>query len=114
MGRWVAGGRLHGRRLLGSPIGAAPSPKRVPHPCRPAPPKKYPTHIKPYSPNPNIHQSAPDVGGRVLIADMSSNFCSKTVDVSKYGLIYAGAQKNIGPAGVTVVIVREDLVGAAR
>ena len=59
-------------------------------------------------------KGAPDVGGRLLVADMSSNFCSKVVDVSKYGLIYAGAQKNIGPAGVTIVIVREDLLGAAR
>jgi phosphoserine aminotransferase len=58
--------------------------------------------------------SPPDVGAAVLVADMSSNFCSKPVDVSKFGVIYAGAQKNIGPAGVTVVIVREDLVGAAR
>ncbi len=45
---------------------------------------------------------------------MSSNFCSKPVDVSKYGLIYAGAQKNIGPAGVTVIIVRDDLIGKAQ
>ena len=50
----------------------------------------------------------------MLISDMSSNFLSKPVDVSKYGLIYAGAQKNVGPAGVTIVIVREDLVGHAR
>lgn len=46
-----------------------------------------------------------------LVADMSSNILSKPVDVSKYGVIYAGAQKNMGPAGVTVVIVREDLLG---
>eukprot|EP01026_Neomeris_dumetosa_P052016 TRINITY_DN4589_c0_g2_i3.p1 TRINITY_DN4589_c0_g2~~TRINITY_DN4589_c0_g2_i3.p1 ORF type:complete len:426 (-),score=60.41 TRINITY_DN4589_c0_g2_i3:357-1586(-) len=59
-------------------------------------------------------QAPPEVSDRVLVADMSSNFCSKPVDVSKYGVIYAGAQKNIGPAGVTVVIVREDLVGNAR
>ena len=45
---------------------------------------------------------------------MSSNFCSKPVDVSKYGVIYAGAQKNIGPAGLTIVIVRNDLLGKAR
>ena len=57
---------------------------------------------------------APDVGDALLVADMSSNFCSKPVDVARYGLIYAGAQKNIGPAGVVVVIVREDLVGNAR
>ncbi|KAK9829638.1 hypothetical protein WJX72_007009 [[Myrmecia] bisecta] len=59
-------------------------------------------------------KGAPDVGEALLVADMSSNFCSKRVDVAKYGLIYAGAQKNIGPAGVTVVIVRDDLVGNAR
>lgn len=46
-----------------------------------------------------------------LVCDMSSNILSKPIDVSKYGLIYAGAQKNIGPAGVTLVIVREDLLG---
>ncbi|KAK9831285.1 hypothetical protein WJX74_010434 [Apatococcus lobatus] len=59
-------------------------------------------------------KTAPDVGDALLVADMSSNFCSKKVDVSKFGLIYAGAQKNIGPAGVVVVIVREDLMGKAR
>ncbi|GLT82538.1 hypothetical protein SLE2022_009020 [Rubroshorea leprosula] len=50
----------------------------------------------------------------LLIADMSSNFCSKPVDVSKFGLIYAGAQKNVGPSGVTIVIIRKDLIGNAR
>ena len=59
-------------------------------------------------------RTAPDVGDALLVADMSSNFCSKKVDVSKFGLIYAGAQKNIGPAGVVVIIVREDLIGKAR
>jgi phosphoserine aminotransferase len=48
-----------------------------------------------------------------LVADMSSTILSRPVDVSKFGLIYAGAQKNIGPAGITVVIVREDLLGKA-
>ncbi len=48
-----------------------------------------------------------------LVADMSSNILSRPMDVSRYGVIYAGAQKNIGPAGVTVVIVREDLIGHA-
>ena len=52
--------------------------------------------------------------GAPLIADMSSNFVSKPIDVSKYGIIYAGAQKNVGPAGLTVVIVRDDLIGNAR
>jgi phosphoserine aminotransferase len=55
----------------------------------------------------------PDVGEVPLVADMSSNILSRPVDVSKYGLIYAGAQKNIGPAGLTIVIVREDLLGQA-
>ena len=59
-------------------------------------------------------QVPPNVGDRILVADMSSNFCSKPIDVSKFGVVYAGAQKNIGPAGVTVVIVRKDLVGKAR
>ncbi len=53
----------------------------------------------------------PDTGDVPLVADMSSCILSRPMDVSKYGLIYAGAQKNIGPAGVTVVIVREDLIG---
>lgn len=51
---------------------------------------------------------------RLLVADMSSNFCSKPVDVSKFGLIYAGAQKNVGPSGVTIVIARKDLLGKAQ
>ncbi|KAF5735894.1 phosphoserine aminotransferase 1 chloroplastic-like [Tripterygium wilfordii] len=50
----------------------------------------------------------------ILIADMSSNFCSKPVDVSKFGIIYAGAQKNVAPAGVTIVIIRKDLIGNAQ
>ena len=55
----------------------------------------------------------PDVGNVPLVADMSSSILSRPVDVSKYGLIYGGAQKNIGPAGLTLVIVREDLLGHA-
>ncbi|OFA03233.1 3-phosphoserine/phosphohydroxythreonine transaminase [Duganella sp. HH101] len=51
--------------------------------------------------------------GVLLVADMSSHILSRRIDVSKYGLIFAGAQKNIGPAGVTIVIVREDLLGKA-
>ena len=56
----------------------------------------------------------PDVGDTPLVCDMSSDFLSREVDVSKFGLIYAGAQKNIGPSGLTVVIVREDLLGHAQ
>ncbi|MBI4291967.1 MAG: 3-phosphoserine/phosphohydroxythreonine transaminase, partial [Betaproteobacteria bacterium] len=53
----------------------------------------------------------PETGTVPLVADMSSDMLSRPVDVSKYGLIYAGAQKNVGPAGLTIVIVREDLLG---
>ncbi|MFM9879203.1 MAG: 3-phosphoserine/phosphohydroxythreonine transaminase [Burkholderiaceae bacterium] len=55
----------------------------------------------------------PNTGSVPLVADMSSNILSKPVDVSQYGLIYAGAQKNMGPSGLTVVIVRDDLIGQA-
>ncbi|HIX32047.1 MAG TPA: 3-phosphoserine/phosphohydroxythreonine transaminase [Firmicutes bacterium] len=55
----------------------------------------------------------PETGNVPLVCDMSSNILSKPVDVSKYGLIYAGAQKNMAPAGVTVVILRRDLAGSA-
>ncbi|MCX7892944.1 MAG: 3-phosphoserine/phosphohydroxythreonine transaminase [Burkholderiales bacterium] len=55
----------------------------------------------------------PDTGAVPLVADMSSDILSRPVDVTKFGLIYAGAQKNIGPAGLTIVIVRDDLLGRA-
>ncbi|MDH3460255.1 MAG: 3-phosphoserine/phosphohydroxythreonine transaminase [Burkholderiaceae bacterium] len=55
----------------------------------------------------------PDTGNVPLVADMSSNILSQPVEVSRYGLIYCGAQKNIGPAGLTIVIVRDDLIGHA-
>ena len=70
-----------------------------------------------YTPNETIggveFNWVPGTGPVPLVADMSSNILSRPVDVSKFGLIYAGAQKNIGPAGLTVVIVRDDLVGHA-
>ena len=56
----------------------------------------------------------PDVGTVPLVTDMSSTFLSRPVDVERFALIYAGAQKNIGPAGLCIVIVRKDLVGRAR
>ena len=56
----------------------------------------------------------PDSGGVPLVADASSHILSRPLDVSRFGLIYAGAQKNIGPAGLTIVIVREDLMGHAQ
>lgn len=68
-----------------------------------------------YCPNETIGGVAfdyiPDVGDKVLVADFSSCILSEPLDVTKFGLIYAGAQKNIGPAGLCVVIVREDLLG---
>jgi phosphoserine aminotransferase len=70
-----------------------------------------------YTSNETIHgvefQSCPDSKGLPLVSDMSSNILSRKIDVSQYGLIYAGTQKNMGPAGVTVVIVRDDLIGHA-
>lgn len=67
-----------------------------------------------YTPNETIHgvefAEVPDVQGLPLVADMSSNILSRQEDVAKFGLIYAGSQKNMGPAGVTVVIVRDDLI----
>lgn len=56
----------------------------------------------------------PDTGAVPLVADMSSNILSQALDVSRFGLIYAGAQKNIGPAGLAVVIIRDDLLGRVR
>jgi len=56
----------------------------------------------------------PEVGDKPLVADMSSNILSRPIDVARYGLIYAGAQKNIGPAGITLVIVRNDLINHHR
>jgi phosphoserine aminotransferase len=70
-----------------------------------------------YTPNETIggveFHFVPDVKA-TLVADMSSTFLSRPIDVSKFGVIYAGAQKNLGPSGLTVVIVREDLLGKAR
>ena len=60
------------------------------------------------------YASLPETGNVPLVADMSSNILSEVYDVSKFGVIYAGAQKNIGPAGATLVIVRNDLLGKAR
>lgn len=55
-------------------------------------------------------QEEPEAGNVPLVCDMSSNFISKPIDLSRYGLIYAGAQKNAGPAGVTIVIIRDDML----
>ncbi|MGJ8692324.1 MAG: 3-phosphoserine/phosphohydroxythreonine transaminase [Thalassotalea sp.] len=71
-----------------------------------------------YCPNETVNGielfDLPETGDIPLIADMSSTILSREIDVSKFGLIYAGAQKNIGPSGLAIVIVREDLIGKAR
>ena len=59
------------------------------------------------------YSSLPDTGSVPLVADMSSNILSEVFDITRFGVAYAGAQKNIGPAGLTVVIVRRDLLGRA-
>lgn len=70
------------------------------------------------TPNETIHGVAydfvPDMGDVPLVGDISSIICSEPIDVSKFGVLYAGAQKNLGLAGITVVIVRDDLLGRAR
>jgi len=70
-----------------------------------------------YCPNETIRgvefNYIPETGGVPLIADMSSTLLSRPIDVSRFGVIYAGAQKNIGPAGLAIVIIREDLIGKA-
>lgn len=60
------------------------------------------------------YKELPETGNIPLVADLSSCILSEPIDVSKYGLIFAGAQKNMGPAGLTVVIIREDLIGNAK
>ncbi len=70
-----------------------------------------------YTPNETIggveFDYIPETGGVPLVADMSSTILSRPIDVSRFGMIYAGAQKNIGPAGLTIVIIRDDLLGNA-
>jgi phosphoserine aminotransferase len=71
-----------------------------------------------YTPNETVfgveYHEVPQVSDAPLVVDMSSTLLSRPIDVSRFGIIYAGAQKNIGPAGLVIVIVREDLLGRAR
>ncbi|MCS6948694.1 MAG: 3-phosphoserine/phosphohydroxythreonine transaminase [Steroidobacteraceae bacterium] len=89
---------------------AVPAPQEI----RPSPGAVY-LH---YTPNETIggveFPYVPDSGTIPLVADCSSTILSRPLDVARFGLIYAGAQKNIGPAGLVIVIVREDLIGHAR
>ena len=59
-------------------------------------------------------KEVPNAKGKILVADMSSCFLSERIDISKYGIIFAGAQKNVGPAGVTIVIIRDDLLDECK
>lgn len=71
-----------------------------------------------YCPNETISGveifEVPKVGNAVLVADMSSTILSRKMDISQFGVIYAGAQKNLGPSGITIVIIRNDLLGKAK
>lgn len=61
-----------------------------------------------------VYKELPPVGDKVLIADVSSCALSEPLDISKFGMVYFGAQKNVAPAGLVVAIIREDLLGNAR
>lgn len=78
---------------------------------------KAPRYVH-YTPNETIHgveyHDIPAVGAAPLVADCSSTILSRPLDISRFGVVYAGAQKNIGPAGIVVLIVRADLIGNAR
>ncbi len=102
--------RVHVAADVGAPYARVPAPSDIAYSGR----AEY-VH---YTPNETIggveFADVPETGGVPLVADMSSNILSRPIDVSQYSLIYAGAQKNIGPAGLVVVIVRRDLLGRAR
>ena len=118
-GHWSGRAIAEARRFVNVDVVADESASRyttVPEPAaiRPAPGAAY-LH---YTPNETIggveFPYVPDTGGIPLVADMSSTILSRPIDVGRFGLIYAGAQKNIGPSGITVVIVRDALIGRAR
>ncbi|MEJ2516107.1 MAG: 3-phosphoserine/phosphohydroxythreonine transaminase [Gammaproteobacteria bacterium] len=118
-GSWGKKALAEGRRLLDAQVAADSAESgytRIPDPST------WQRHddaaFLHYTPNETIggveFHFVPDTGGVPLVADMSSTILSRPLDVTRFGLIYAGAQKNIGPAGLTIVIVRDDLVGRAR
>ena len=102
--------RVHVAADVGAPYARVPAPSDIAYSGR----AEY-VH---YTPNETIggveFADVRETGGVPLVADMSSNILSRPIDVSQYALIYAGAQKNIGPAGLVVVIVRRDLLGRSR
>ena len=118
-GHWSGRAIREARRFVSVAIAADEANSQyttVPEPAalRPSPGAAY-LH---YTPNETIggveFPYVPDTGAVPLIADMSSSILSRPIDVARFGVIYAGAQKNIGPAGITVVIVRADLLGGER
>jgi phosphoserine aminotransferase len=118
-GHWSERAIREARRFVSVAIAADESASQyttVPEPgsLRPSPGAAY-LH---YTPNETIggveFPYVPDTGTVPLVADMSSSILSRPLDVSRFGIIYAGAQKNIGPSGITVVIVRDDLLGRSR
>ena len=118
-GHWSERAIREARRFVSVAITADEAASRyttVPGPStlRPSPDASF-LH---YTPNETIggveFPYVPDTGAVPLVADMSSSILSRPLDVARFGVIYAGAQKNIGPSGITVVIVREDLLGGAR
>jgi len=118
-GHWSAKAIAEARRFAQVEVVADEAPSgytTVPAPgqIRPTPGAAY-LH---YCPNETIggveFPYVPEVGATPLVADFSSTILSRPLPVERFGLIYAGAQKNLGPAGLTVVIVREDLIGRAR
>jgi phosphoserine aminotransferase len=117
-GSWSKKALAEGRRFLTAQVAADAADNRytaIPDPAdwRLSPDAAY-LH---YTPNETIggveFHFVPECAAP-LVADMSSTLLSRPLDVSRFGLIYAGAQKNIGPAGLAIVIVREDLLGRAR
>ena len=87
---------------------------RMPEVLRPDPGAAYCHITSNETANGVQFHNIPESGDLPLVADMTSDFLSRPLDVSRYGLIYAGAQKNIGPAGLAIVIVRDDLLGRAH
>jgi phosphoserine aminotransferase len=116
-GYWSAKNMREARRYCEVNIvasSAATAYDRMPHEWRLNPASAYCHITSNETANGVQFHHLPDTGDMPLVADMTSDFLSRPFDVARYGLIYAGAQKNVGPAGVTVVIVRDDLLGRAH
>lgn len=117
-GHWSAKAIAEARRYCNVRVAADPGGRYLRVPSRSELDLSADAAYLHYTPNETISgvefHYVPESAAVPLVADMSSSILSRPIDVAKYGLIYAGAQKNIGPAGLVVVIVREDLLGRAR